>query len=162
MIPSGSRSRVTPYSFSTTWNAVSNLSRTWRFLKQYNKTNQHHNQSDTNLNSRGWSYNARSRLYSPSWKSHGSGLIKKMTCIINLWNMILYLMLRQSMRSGRLRWMRALNASPSLQDDVKSLTLTPGYLAVDRRAHLSRASRAVTLGSCPTTMSDIWKIKHKI
>lgn len=53
----------------------------------------------------------------------------------------------QSMRSGLLRWMIALNARPSLQDDVKSLTLTPGYLAVDLRAHRSRASRAVTLGS---------------
>lgn len=63
----------------------------------------------------------------------------------------------QSTRSGRFRWRRALKARPSLQEQVKSVTRTPGYRAVDRRAHLRRASRAVTFGSWPTTMSDIWK-----
>lgn len=66
----------------------------------------------------------------------------------------LYLILRQSIRSGLLRWMSALKAMPSLQEEVKSLTLTPGYLAVDLLAHLSSASRAVTLVSWPT-MSEI-------
>lgn len=58
--------------------------------------------------------------------------------------------------------MSALKARPSLQDDVKSVTLTPGYLAVERRAQLSRASRAVTLGSWPTTMSDICERMGKL
>lgn len=53
--------------------------------------------------------------------------------------------------------MSALKASPSLHEDVKSATLTPGYFAVDRRAQLSSASRAVTFGSWPTTMSEICK-----
>lgn len=61
----------------------------------------------------------------------------------------------QSTRSGRFLWRRALKARPSLQEQVKSVTRTPGYRAVVRRAHLRRASRAVTFGSWPTTMSDI-------
>jgi len=51
--------------------------------------------------------------------------------------------------------MMALNAMPSRHELVKSVTRTPGYLAVERLAHLNNASRADTLGSCPTTMSDI-------
>ena len=51
--------------------------------------------------------------------------------------------------------MMALNARPSFHELVKSDTRTPGYLAVDRRAHLSKASLAETLVSSPTTISDI-------
>uniref|UniRef100_A0A182TZC3 Uncharacterized protein n=1 Tax=Anopheles melas TaxID=34690 RepID=A0A182TZC3_9DIPT len=62
---------------------------------------------------------------------------------------------RQSIRSGRFRWISAENAKPSRHELVKSFTRTPGYLAVERRAHRSSASRAVRLSSCPTTMSEI-------
>ena len=68
-----------------------------------------------------------------------------------------HLILRQSIKSGRFLCMSALKASPSRHEDVKSDTLTPGYLAVERLAQLRRASRAVTFGSWPTTMSDICK-----
>jgi hypothetical protein len=54
-----------------------------------------------------------------------------------------------------LRWIIALNAKPSRHELVKSVTRTPGYLAVVRLAHLNNASRADTLGSWPTTISDI-------
>jgi len=57
--------------------------------------------------------------------------------------------------------MIALNAIPSRQEDVKSVTRTPGYFDVDFRAHFNKASRADTLGSSPTTMSDIYKKKNK-
>jgi len=53
--------------------------------------------------------------------------------------------------------MIALNAIPSRQEDVKSVTRTPGYFDVDFRAHFNKASRADTFGSSPTTMSDIYK-----
>lgn len=68
---------------------------------------------------------------------------------------------RQSMRSGRLRCTSAEKAKPSRQDDVKSFTRTPGQRAVDLRAHLSKASRAVRLSSWPTTISEIYKKKTK-
>lgn len=71
-----------------------------------------------------------------------------------------YLILRQSIRSGRFLCMSALKASPSRQEDVKSVTRTPGYFAVERLAQLRSASLAVTFGSWPTTMSDIWKEKY--
>ena len=58
-------------------------------------------------------------------------------------------------RAHLLRWIIALNARPSFHDEVKSLTRTPGYLAVVRWAHRNRASRAVSDSSCPTMMSDI-------
>lgn len=51
--------------------------------------------------------------------------------------------------------MIALNAIPSRQDEVKSLTRTPGYLAVERLAHRNSTSFADTFGSCPTTISEI-------
>jgi len=97
---SGSRSLVTPYSLSATWNAVSRRSRTIRVRTE-----------------------------------------------------------RHSIRSGLLRWIIALNAKPSRHELVKSVTWTPGYLAVVRLAHLNNASRADTFGSWPTTISDIWKCK---
>jgi hypothetical protein len=56
--------------------------------------------------------------------------------------------------------MIALKARPSLHDDVKSLTLTLGYLVVVFCAHRSNASLAET-SSCPTTMSEIWKKEKK-
>jgi hypothetical protein len=58
-----------------------------------------------------------------------------------------------------LRWIIALNAKPSRHELVKSVTRTPGYLAVVRLAHLNNASRADTLGSWPTTISDICRKK---
>lgn len=94
-LPSGSNRRVTPYSFSTMWNAVSR-------------------------------------------RSLGRSLLA----------------FRQSSKSGRLRCTSAENAKPSRQDDVKSLTRTPGYRAVDRRAQRNSASRAETLSSL-LTMSEI-------
>lgn len=51
--------------------------------------------------------------------------------------------------------MIALKANPSLHEPVKSVTLTPGYFAVDRRAHRKSASLAEMFGSCPTTISEI-------
>lgn len=60
-----------------------------------------------------------------------------------------------------LRWIIALNAKPSRHELVKSVTRTPGYLAVERLAHLNNASRADTLGSWPTTISDIWRKKKE-
>ena len=104
-LPSGSRRRVTPYSLSATWKAISRRSRATR------------DRTD-----------------------------------------------RQSTRSGRFLWMRALKARPSRQLLVKSATRTPGYLAVLRRAHRRRASRAETFSSCPTTMSPIWRRNknHKV
>ena len=97
ILPSGSRSLVTPYSLSITWKAKSILSR---------------------------------------------------TCLLSSFF--------QSTRSGRFRWIMALKARPSLQDRVKSSTLTPGYRWVVFWAHRNNASLAET-SSCPTTMSEIWK-----
>ena len=57
--------------------------------------------------------------------------------------------------------MMALKARPSFHEDVKSLTRTPGYLAVVRWAHRSKASRAVRDSSCPTIMSEICTIATK-
>lgn len=67
--------------------------------------------------------------------------------------------LRQSSRSGRLRWIMAENAKPSRHDPLKSLTRTFGYLAVERLAHRKSASRADKLSSWPTTISEICKTK---
>ena len=61
-----------------------------------------------------------------------------------------------------LRWMMALKARPSFHELVKSLTRTPGYLAVVRCAHRRRASRAVSDSSCPTMISDICVITNKM
>lgn len=96
ILPSGSNNLVTPYSFSTTWKAVSRRS-----------------------------------------------LVRR--CLTS----------RQSIKSGLFLWIKAEKAKPSRHDPVKSFTRTPGYRAVDRRAHLISASRAVILSSCPTTMSEI-------
>jgi len=52
-----------------------------------------------------------------------------------------------------------LNAKPSRHELVKSVTWTPGYLAVVRLAHLNKASRADIFGSWPTTISDICRKK---
>lgn len=66
---------------------------------------------------------------------------------------------RQSSKSGRLRCKSAENAKPSRHDDVKSLTRTPGYRAVERRAQRKSASRADTLSSLPTIISEICLIQ---
>ncbi|PSN48664.1 hypothetical protein C0J52_04767 [Blattella germanica] len=59
-------------------------------------------------------------------------------------------------------WIIALKAKPSRHEAVKSVTLTPGYLAVERLAHLNNASRADTFGSWPTTMSEICKTINRL
>lgn len=58
-------------------------------------------------------------------------------------------------------WMMATKARPSLQEVVKFLTSTLGYLWVVRRAHRSSASLAVRFSSWPTMISEIWKGEAK-